>query len=100
MIWTLRAPAPPAQSWLLGGGRKERAARRTTTAGRGAKPPSGELCPKVRFDHALIRLDHAGWAFRDLLAVIEDEHGLAQPHHDLHVVLDEQDRLARVAKAT
>ena len=32
--------------------------------------------------------------------MIEDEHGLAQPHHDLHVVLDEQDRLARVAKAT
>src|SRR5437016_6961132 len=99
MIWTLRARAPPAQSWLLGGGRKERAARRATTAGRGAKPPSGSRT-KVRFDHALIRLDHAGWAFRDLLAVIEDEHGLAQPHHDLHVVLDEQDRLARVAKAT
>src|SRR5437660_2353626 len=33
------APALPAQS-VLGGGRKERADRRATTVGRGAKPPS------------------------------------------------------------
>src|SRR5262245_66040601 len=36
---TLRAPALPAPCFL-GGGREERAARRATTVGRGAKPPS------------------------------------------------------------
>src|SRR6267378_862921 len=38
------APALPAQS-VLGGGREERADRRATTVGRGAKPPSEVTVP-------------------------------------------------------
>src|SRR4030095_6903634 len=60
---------------------------------------SAPLSPKVRFDYALVGLDDAGRALRDLLAVIEDEHGLAESHHDLHVVLHEEHGLARVPEA-
>ena len=38
-----------------------------------------------------------GDAFRDLLAVIEHEHAVAEAHHELHVVLDQQDRRAVAA---
>jgi GTPase len=50
-----RAPASPAQS-DLGAGREKHAARRATTAGRGARPPSGERAGFV----ALIGRPNAG----------------------------------------
>src|SRR2546428_10567832 len=55
---------------------------------------------EVRFDDALVGLDHARRPLGDLLAVVQHEHGLAEPHDDLHVVLDEQDGLAAVAELT
>ena len=36
-------------------------------------------------------------AFGDLLAVVEDEHAVAEAHHELHVVLDQEDRRAVAA---
>src|SRR5438132_9845808 len=39
-----RAPALPAQSAFWWGGTEERAVRRATTVGKGAKPPSEYLC--------------------------------------------------------
>src|ERR1041384_7273820 len=57
------------------------------------------LASEIGFDDTLVALDRAGWAFRDLVAVIEHEDGLAETHHDFTVVLDEQDRLAGVAEA-
>src|SRR5438105_15055402 len=85
-----RAPAPPAQSSALGGDRVEHAVRRARPVGRGAKPPS-ELASEVRLNDPLGDLDEAGWPLGDLLAVVEHEHHLAEPHHDLHVVLDQDD---------
>src|SRR6185295_13705711 len=70
--------------------------RRASEGGR--SPPPSASASKVRLDHALVRLDHPRRALGDLLAVVEHEHVLAEPHHDLHVVLDEQDRLALVAQ--
>src|SRR5207253_4780904 len=55
---------------------------------------------EVRFDDALVGLDHARRPLGDLLAVVQHEDGLAEPHDDLHVVLDEQDGLAAVAELT
>src|SRR3954466_8910838 len=54
---------------------------------------------KVRFDHALVGLADPRRPFGDLLAGIEHERRLAEAHPDLHVVLDEQHRLAAVAQA-
>src|SRR5689334_10966399 len=57
------------------------------------------LAAEIRFNDPLVGLDDARWAFGDLVAVIENEHGLAEAHHDLHVVLDQQHGLARIAQA-
>src|SRR2546426_6959998 len=55
---------------------------------------------EVRFNDALVGLDHARRPLGDLLAVVQHEHGLAEPHDDLHVVLHEQDGPALVAEVT
>src|SRR5437762_8403823 len=85
-----------ATSWISGHG-SERHASST------AKPPkparSSALATEVGFNDPLVRLDDTRQPFRDLLAVIENEHGLAETHDHLHVVLDEQHGLARVAQA-
>jgi hypothetical protein len=36
-------------------------------------------------------LDLLRLALRDLLAVVEDRHAVGDAHHDLHVVLDQED---------
>src|SRR6267378_3889426 len=84
-----------ATSWISGHG-SERHASST------AKPPkparSSALATEVGFNDPLVRLDGARRPFRDLLTVVENEHGLAEAHDHLHVVLDEQHGLARVAQ--
>src|SRR5262245_42062501 len=88
-------------SWMSGHGTDSHARYTTTPAStaHGSHPSDASLAAKVRLDHAFVGLDRSRRPFGDLLAVVEDEHGLAEPHHDLHVVLDEQDRLALVAQA-
>src|SRR3972149_271264 len=54
------------------------------------------LAAKIGFNDPLVGLDHARGALSQLLAVIEDEHRLAQSHDDLHVVLDQEDGLPAV----
>src|SRR5712691_4073113 len=54
---------------------------------------------KVGLDHTLISLDDPGRALGDLLAIVENEDRLAEPHDDLHVVLDDQDGLPLVSEA-
>src|SRR5689334_18711493 len=81
-----RAAAPPADR-----------ARAAALAGAGRE--AGTLAAKVRLDHPLVGLDRGRRALGDHLAVIEDEHRLAEPHDDLHVVLHEQDRASLVAQA-
>src|SRR5438309_6670296 len=103
----VRAPASPAPSWS--GGCSKGAAETpfdsrapalpAQSDARGAKPPSERTsgsASKVRLDDPLVGLDEAGWPLGDLLAVVEHEHHLAEPHHDLHVVLDQEDRAALV----
>src|SRR2546429_485937 len=84
-----------ATSWISGHGSERHASSM-------AKPPkparSSALATEVGFNDPLIRLDGARRPFRDLLAVVENEHGLAEAHDHLHVVLDEQHGLARVAQ--
>src|SRR3989440_7103633 len=46
--------------------------------------------PQVGFDHPRIAADIRGLAFGDLLAVVEDDDAIRDPHHDLHVVLDQE----------
>src|SRR5437867_1179842 len=49
------------------------------------------LLPEVRLDHALVVAHVLGRTFGDLLPVVEDDDAARDPHHDLHVVLDEED---------
>src|SRR5713101_677176 len=62
-----------------------------------AEPPSASTS-EVRLNDPLVALDEAGRPLGDLLAVVEHEHRFAEPHHDLHVVLDQEDRAALVAQ--
>src|SRR5262249_28485764 len=84
-------------SWMRGQPR-ERHARTATTTANANTGILASLSAEVRFNHALIGLDDARRTFGDLVAMVEDEHDLAQPHHDLHVVLHQQHRLALVAE--
>src|SRR5438477_405734 len=84
-----------ATSWISGHG-SERHASSTATPPKPAR--SSALATEVGFNDPLVRLDDARQPFRDLLAVVENEHGLAEAHDHLHVVLDEQHGLARVAQ--
>src|SRR5512143_4005333 len=52
----------------------------------------GLASAEVRFDYLRVLLDLLRGACRDRLAVVDDLDPLADAHHDLHVVLDEQDR--------
>ena len=45
-------------------------------------------------DHRRIGADVFGGARRDELPEVEDHHPVADPHHEVHVVLDDQDRHA------
>ncbi len=47
---------------------------------------------QVRVEDGGVAADFVRRAFGDLLAVVEDHDPLAQLHHDLHLVLDQQDR--------
>src|SRR2546426_3797750 len=60
--------------------------------------PSPALPAKISFNDPLVGLDHARGTLRQLLSVIEDEYGLAEPHHHLHVVLHQQHRPPAVAQ--
>src|SRR5713101_7677150 len=86
-----------------GHGNDRRTSQATSAASAATSPTStaraAALATKVGLDHAFVALDGAGRAFGDLLAVVEDEDGLAEPHHDLHVVLDQQHGLALIAQA-
>src|SRR5262249_62230415 len=84
-------------SWMRGQPR-ERHARTATTTANANTGILASLSAEVRFNHALVGLDDARWAFGDLVAMVEDEHDLAQPHHDLHVVLHQQHGPAFVAQ--
>src|SRR6266508_4708337 len=75
--------------WWMSGQPRERETR---------TPSSATLAAKISSNDTLVGLDHARRSLGQLLAVVEDEHGLAQPHHDLHVVLHQQHRLAPLAK--
>src|SRR4029078_5252697 len=54
--------------------------------------PSCRLRSQVGLDHALIVLDLTGRSLVDLAAEIQHDDAVGDPHHELHVVLDEQDR--------
>src|SRR3989454_2369261 len=84
-----------ATSWISG----HASERHASHAASAPKPASvSALAAEIGLNDPLVRLDGARRPFRDLLAVVEDEHGLAEAHHDLHVVLDEEHGLARVAQ--
>src|SRR6267143_2166967 len=84
-----------ATSWISGHGSE----RHASSTARPPKPASSSaLATEVGFNDSLVRLDGAWRPFRDLLAVVENEHGLAEAHDHLHVVLDEEHGLARVAQ--
>src|SRR5438094_7973513 len=84
-------------SWISGQPRERHASIATTTANATTGTPAS-LPAEVRFNDALVGLDDAGRAFGDLVAVVEDEHDLAQPHDDLHVVLDQQHGVEQVVE--
>src|SRR5579862_1523466 len=46
---------------------------------------------QVSFDDSLVALDRRRWALRDLFAVVEYGYHVRHAHHNLHVVLDQQD---------
>src|SRR2546430_4822970 len=83
-----------ATSWISGQPRERHASSATNTT----PAATTALTAEIGFDDPRIGLDGARRSFGDLLAVIEDEHLLAESHDHLHVVLDEQHRLARVAQ--
>src|SRR3990172_2128712 len=82
-------------SWTSGQARERQASTAASAAsGRSASP----LAAEIRFNDPLVGLDRAGRPLGDLLAVVQHEHGLAEPHDDLHVVLDEEHGLAPLAQ--
>src|SRR5712691_2300763 len=85
-------------SWTNGQPRERHASVATTTASAATGTPAS-LATEVGFNDSLVGLDDPGRPLGDLVAVVENEHDLAQPHDDLHVVLHEQHRLALVAEA-
>src|SRR6478672_9710491 len=48
--------------------------------------------PQIGLDHALVLLDLLRHAFGNLLPVVEHRHAVGDPHYDLHVMFDQQDR--------
>src|SRR5262249_44399605 len=52
------------------------------------------LTAEIRGDHLRIFLDFGCGPFGDLLSVVEHEHAVADAHHELHVVLDQQNGYA------
>ena len=56
----------------------------------------GLVLAEVRLDHQRIVADRLRVALGELLAVVQDGDVLRDPHDDLHVVLDEQDRDAEL----
>src|SRR5438105_1226809 len=83
-----------ATSWISGQPRERQASSATTTT----PPATTALAAEIGFDDPRIGLNRARRSFGDLLAVVEDEHRLAESHDHLHVVLDEQHRLTRIAQ--
>ena len=56
--------------------------------------------PEIGIDHALVGADRLRRAVGDQRSFVEDEHAVADPHDDFHVVLDEQERQSPVAAET
>jgi len=54
---------------------------------------------QIGFNHFFVFLHFGRRAFGDLLAVVKHGHTVAQPHHQLDVVLDQQDRAVVLADA-
>src|SRR2546425_86640 len=57
------------------------------------------LPSEVGFDDTLVGLDLAGRAFGDLLPEVQDGDPIGDAHHEVHRVLDEEDRRAELAQA-
>src|SRR5262245_57969597 len=53
---------------------------------------SSKGASQVGFDDSRVALDLPGSALGDFPAVVENRHPVAQSHHELHVVLDQQQR--------
>src|SRR5678815_5680549 len=53
--------------------------------------------PEIDFHDARIGLDLVRRAFGQDLAVVQDRDAVGQPHHHLHVVLDDQDGVVPVS---
>src|SRR5881409_2628755 len=81
-----------ATSWMSG----HVSERHASSATNAAPAATSVLAAEIGLNDPLIGLDGARRSFGDLLAVIEDEYHLAESHDDLHVVLDEQHRLAGI----
>src|SRR5512132_2292611 len=58
------------------------------------------LGPQVGLDHVRICLHLAGRSLRDLAAEVEHVYAVADRHHQLHVVFDEQDRQVEITAKT
>ncbi|HVL57559.1 MAG TPA: hypothetical protein VM491_13715, partial [Burkholderiaceae bacterium] len=52
----------------------------------------------VRLQHAVVRLHVLGPPLRQQTPLVEHDDPVGHPHHEVHVVLDQQERLAFVAK--
>src|SRR5215831_4727643 len=56
--------------------------------------------PEISCNHARIGLDLGGRALEKMLAVIHDQHPIRDLHHQIHVVLDNDDGHAALAEKT
>src|SRR3989442_13493658 len=93
---SFRAPASPAPS-----SRARSPAQSVlgeVSEGAVTSAPSDALATEVGFHDTLVHLDRARRPLGDLLAVVQHEDGLTEPHDDLHAVLDEQHGLALVSE--
>src|SRR4249919_2732119 len=50
-----------------------------------------DFAAEIRGDHLRVLLHYGSRSFSDLLAVVENEDAVAYAHHELHVVLDQED---------
>src|SRR5215203_2475280 len=88
--------APPDSSGVRGAGcagpLREPPRGAATATERGGSSMNLMAGAQVGLDDLLVALHLGGGAFGDLLAVVQHRDPVAQAHHQLDVVLDQQDR--------
>src|SRR5262249_9766033 len=96
----LPAPFAPMMQTISPARTDNETPRRTSTSSwpaatsRSSSSAPAASAAKVGLDHSRVAADRPGRPLGNLLAVVEHDHALGDVHDHVHVVLDQQHRLA------